>query len=181
MDIFTKNKFSSWLIVLLILLNISTLYLLWSKEIVKPEDSAPPPRERHENFIRFLREELQFSENKIQDYEQYRDKHANQNRELINQIQDLKRELHNEIFKEHPDTVRADLLAEQIGKKQIQIEKITFAHFLDLKKLCGKEQQEKLHTLLDEFHRKNRLQQEQPPPPDRRRPKDPPPRDRPRN
>lgn len=162
------------------LFNIGTLYLLWTKEILPPGEPAPPPREGHANFINFLREDLQFSDSQIQDYEQYRERHAVQTRELTNQIQDLKRELHNQIFKEHPNTIRADSLAEEIGKKQSQIEKITFAHFLDLKKLCGEEQQEKLHALLDEFHRKNSRQQ-QSTPPDRRRPEYPPPGEGPRN
>ena len=180
MDIFTKKRTSFWLILLLVLLNISTLYILWSKEINNPDRPFPRTQERHGNFIRFLREELKFSENQIIDYEQYRERHANQTRELTNQVYNLKQELHNEIFQERPKTARVDSLAEEIGKKQTQIEKITFSHFLDLKKLCGKEQQEKLQVLIDDYHHKNRPPGQQPQP-KRRRPGGPPPRERPRN
>jgi hypothetical protein len=70
-----------------------------------------------------------------------------------------------ELFKEIPDTSLTCKLAQQIGELQTEIEVITFNHFMDLKQLCGKDQQDKLHTLLDEFYRRNR-----PPGPDR--PKD---------
>jgi periplasmic protein CpxP/Spy len=180
MDLFKQKRISSWLIVLLILLNVSTLYLLWSKEIKKPDRPAPQTRERSEKFNSFLREKLQFSANQIQEYEQYRDKHAEQTRKLMNQTHDLKQKLLNEIFNEEPDTTRSDKLAEEIGIRQTQIERITFSHFLDLKKLCGKEQQNKLRALIDDFHRKNRPPQQQPPR-NRRGPEGPPPRERPRN
>ncbi len=179
MDVFTQKRFTSWVFVLLILLNLSTLYILWSKDKNKSDRPFPPPRERAGNFILFLREELKFRDNQVQDYGQYRNKHAERTRRLMNQVHSLKQEMFNEIFKDEPDSTKANMIAEEIGIIQNQIEKVTFAHFLDLKKLCGTEQTEKLQALIADFNRKNRPPE--PPPPNRRRPGGPRPGERPRN
>ena len=59
----------------------------------------------------------------------------------------------DEIFNDKTDTTKAMQITDMIGKNQKKIEQITFKHFLDLKKLCGKDQVGKLHGLVDEFFR----------------------------
>ena len=75
----------------------------------------------------------------------------------------------DEIFNDEPDTIKAMQIADLIGKKQTELERITFKHFSDLKELCGKEQLDKLRGLMDEFYRRNppERHETQPPPHDR--------------
>src|SRR3989304_2615820 len=156
MDIFTKKRFTFWSIILLVILNVFTISLLWLNQYSRPV--APPPlREPKEDqrTLQFLQKELNLTDAQIQQYDQLRQAHNKRTRLLVNDIRYSKREMMDEIFKDEPDTSKSMQIADLIGKKQTELERITFKHFLDLKELCGKEQLNKLQGLMDEFFRRN--------------------------
>jgi hypothetical protein len=97
--------------------------------------------------------------------------HFQKTKALHDHIRDLKRELFNELSVSAPDTVKAGRLAEEIGARQRELEKITFYHFLALKRLCVPEQQNKLDRLFDELVRMMDPQRRPPPPDGRTRPR----------
>ena len=180
MDIFTKKCVTFWIIFLLVVLNISTVSMLWLNQNRGP--GAPPPRgkERQDHrTLEFLQRELDLTDEQILQYNQLRQEHAEQTRVLINDIRRLKQEMMDEMFYDEPDTTKAMEIANLISKKQTEVERITFNHFLDLKELCGMEQVDKLRGLVDEFFRRNLPPgQQEPPPPQRQdRPMNPPPRE----
>jgi len=177
MDIFTKNRFTFWTIVILVILNISTISMLWfnqNKRIgVSPQIREPRQDQR---TLQFLQKELNLTDAQIKQYDQLRQAHGERTRPLVNDIRQLKKEMMDEIFNDEPDTIKAMQIADLIGKKQTELERITFKHLLDLKELCGKEQLGKLQGLMDEFFRRNPPQGQGAPPP-RERPMNPPPRE----
>ena len=180
MDIFAKKRVTFWIIFLLVVLNISTISMLWLNQNRGP--GAPPPRgkERQDNrTLEFLQKELDLTDEQILQYDQLRQTHAEQTRVLIDDIRRLKQEMMDEMFYDEPDTAKAMQLADLIGEKQTEVEQITFDHFLDLKKLCGTEKIGKLRGLVDEFFRKNlpQSQKEPRPPHPQDRPMNPPPRE----
>jgi len=185
MDIFTKKRAAFWIIFLLVVLNISTISMLWLNQNRGP--GVPPPRDQarqDQGTLEFLQRELDLTDEQILQYDQLRQTHAEQTRVLINDIQRLKKEMIDGIFYDEPDTMKAMEIADLIGDKETEVEQITFNHFLDLKQLCGTEQVDKLRGLVDEFFRRNQQPgQQEPPPPHRQdRPMNPPPREkRPRN
>ncbi|MBD3386965.1 periplasmic heavy metal sensor [candidate division KSB1 bacterium] len=109
--------------------------------------------------LKFLQQELEFTDAQIEQYDQIRKQHHQRVTALQKDIHRYKRELMEEVFTQQPDTLRAMKIAALISEKQEQIERITFLRFLDLKALCGKEQSEKLHRLIDESLRKHPLPQ----------------------
>jgi len=166
MDIFTKKRFTFWAIILLVILNVFTISLLWLNQYSRPV--APPPlREPKEDqrTLQFLQKELSLTDVQIHQYDELRRVHAEQTRVLVNQIRQLKKDMMDEIFNYELDTLKAMQIADLIGKKQTELERITFKHFLDLKELCGKEQLNKLQGLMDEFFRRNPPQRHEAPPP----------------
>ena len=179
MDIFTKKRFTFWTIVSLVVLNVFTISLLWLNR--NTHSDAPSPvggQKQDQQTLQFLQKELNLTDAQIQQYDQFRRAHNKQTRLLVNDIRDSKREMMDEIFNNEPDTSKAMRIADLIGKKQTELEVITFKHFLDLKGLCGKEQLDKLHGLMDEFFRRNPQQrQEVQPPHQRDRTINPPPRE----
>jgi Spy/CpxP family protein refolding chaperone len=179
MDIFTKNRFTFWTIVILVILNISTISMLWFNQN-RRIGASPQIREprQDQRTLQFLQKELNLTDEQIQQYDQLRQTHAEQTRLLVNDVRDSKREMMNEIFNDEPDIARAMQIADLIGKKQTELERITFKHFSDLKELCGKEQLDKLHELMDEFFRRNPPEGHQEPPPHQQdRTMNPPPRE----
>lgn len=178
MDIFTKKRLTFWAIVLLVILNVSTISLLWLNQNTR-QGGPPPPRapEQDQRTLQFLKKELNLTDTQIHKYDQLRQAHAEKTRVLINNIRQLKKDMIDEIFNDGPDTIKAMQIADLIGKKQTELERITFKHFLDLRELCGKEQLGKLQGLVDEFFRRNPPPGMEAPPRERERPMNPPPRE----
>ncbi len=180
MDFLTKKRYTFWIIFLLVVLNISTVSMLWLIYTRKPAGQlhARIPQEDHRT-LQFLQKELDLTDTQIQQYEQLRQTHAEKIRHLINDIRQLKKEMMDEVFSNNPDSAKMAEIAGLIGNKQAEIERLTFEHFLDLKKLCGKDQVGKLQRLLDEFFKRNPPPREQAPPPptERDRPMEPSPRE----
>lgn len=165
MDIFAKKRFTLWTIILLVVLNISTISMLWLNQKNRP--GVPPPLRalrQDQRTLQFLQKELNLTDAQIQQYDQLRQAHAHQTRGLINDIRGLKQKMMDEIFNDEPDSTKAMEIAGLIGEKQTEVERMTFNHFLDLKELCGKDQIGKLKGLIDEFFRSN-------PPPGQQRPR----------
>lgn len=161
MDIFTRKRIIFWSFLLLIVLNIFTISLLWMN---RPDERPLPPRavppgQQAPGTLKFLQQELGFTDAQIEEYDQIRKRHHQRVFALQNDVHRYKREMMEEVFAQRPDTTRAKELAALLSEKQEQIERFTFLHFLDLKALCGKEQSKKLHRLIDEFLRKQPLPQ----------------------
>ena len=174
MDILTQKRFMFWLILLLVVLNLSMTALVWQSSMdkkIKPpiEDSRSSRR-----TLTFLQRELGFTDAQIEDYDRLRQKHQNEIRPLIESMRQAKREMMQEIFQAQPDTLHAMHIAREIGEKQTRIEKLTFNHFLQLKELSGPDQVKNLHVLVEEFFRKNPASQSAPSSPRRNRPPHPP-------
>ncbi|MBN2011732.1 periplasmic heavy metal sensor [candidate division KSB1 bacterium] len=172
-----KNKLSVWLIALLVILNIATVSMFWINFNRNPMRQTPfglqPPEQR---TLQFLQQELGLTDAQIKLYDQLRQAHAKQTRPLLQNIRQLKRQMMDEIFSSEPDSGKVVEFTRRIGDIQAEIERLTFEHFLDLKKLCGENQVDKLQELLDEFFRRNPAPgQPGAPAPGYRRPMAPPP------
>ena len=156
MDVFMKNRFVRWTIIVLVLLNVSTLAMLWFVSTRRPTGPPEHPRQRDEEAARFLQEELQLDDDQFQEYLRLRDAHRNRADRINRTLMELKREMLGELFHEHPDTVRAFAIARRTGSLQVELERITLMHFMELKDLCGIEQKDKLESLLQQFFHQHR-------------------------
>jgi len=148
MDFQKKNRFMLWTIVVLLILNISTLALLWFGLLKRPKPLPPPgTHERLLEGIRFLEKELNLSEKQIQQFIESRNKHAEQAKGIHDKIHHLKKQILDELFKSAPDSVIFQKLSHAIGNHQSELEQLLIEHFLELKSYCRPEQQEKLKGL----------------------------------
>src|SRR4030042_5306287 len=108
MDIFTKNRFTFWTIVILVILNISTISMLWFNQN-RRIGASPQIREpkQDQRTLQFLQKELDLTDAQIRQYDQLRLAHEQQTRGLINDLRRLKQEMMTEIFNTEPDTIKA--------------------------------------------------------------------------
>jgi len=175
MDIFKQKHYLGLVVILLVLLNLTTLTMLW---IGRPERQAPlrGPRnliEEQHRIQQLLKEELGFDEAQIEQYLQMRRKHGERVRQLDEEIRQLKKQMFDEVLQENPQPTLSDSLLKLTQEKQLQIERLTFQHFLDLKKICKPEQQDKLKLLMHEMFRRQPARHDDgqfPHPPDGERP-----------
>src|SRR4030042_3284859 len=101
MDIFTKNRFTFWTIVILVILNISTISMLWFNQN-RRIGASPQIREprQDQRTLQFLQKELDLTDVQIRQYDQLRQAHAEQTRVLINDIRQSKKDMMDEIRSE---------------------------------------------------------------------------------
>jgi len=180
MDIFKQRRYLLFLVVLLVVLNLGTITLLW---IGRPP--APDSRERqvlpHQQDARLkdlLKRELKFNDEQIARYFQLRENHRQQFEKLNEEIRQLKQQMFDAVFSREPQPEISDSLLQLSLQKQAQLDRLTYQHFLDLKKLCNPDQQDQLKMLIGEFFRQQGAPQgkgQVPPPPGRSEGTPPPP------
>lgn len=160
MDIFKQKRFLGFVVALLVVLNAALLTLLWlgrpanrpglagGREMQKDR----PPMEQ------MLRKELGFDDQQIQTYLELREKHQQQFVKLNSQLQQIKKQMFDQVFEENPDSVLSAELLDKSVQLQQQIDRITYAHLLALKDLCKADQQGQLKKLVAEVFKINRPQ-----------------------
>jgi protein CpxP len=170
MDIFKQKRFLVYIIILLVILNISTLFMMWIGRPPLPPAPRSPISPEHEKarIEQLLKYELGFDKAQAEQYLRMRREHHERVTSLKIEIQQIKRKMFDEVLKDNPQPMPSDSLLKLTQEKQDNLERQTFQHFLDLKKLCKPEQQDKLKLLVHEVFR------HRPAPRDENRPVHPP-------
>lgn len=150
MNYFSTQRITTWTIVILIILNLSTLAMLWFSRFIRP--ATPLPGEGSGNVAHFLYQELDLTDDQARQFDELRRQHFQESKVLVEASQQLKRELFEEVFASSPDTEKLQGIAEEIGAKQAELETLRFTHFLELKSLCQPEQSEKFQALFREIY-----------------------------
>jgi len=151
MDIFKKNKLLIISVIVLALLNIATLITIW----FSPRERKPHFPDHHQPQQRIIRNllinELHLSDIQMHAFEKSGDIHFHNSRAILDKIHKNKTDMFDELFKDIPDTTKISGYLKEIGTDQSELEKLTFDHFLELKKLCNQEQKIKFKSLLKDM------------------------------
>ncbi len=176
MDFLSKQKLTNLLIIVLVIINILSLSFIWYKEMHRPQ--LPPPQPDRENVGRFIKDQLNLSDEQKGKFDMYMKEHAEVTQRMNDEIGGLKKEILIEAFNANPDSSKVTTFSEKIGKIQSDYEKFLYEHFRKLGTVCNPEQKEKLKNIfLSSFRPKERPGM--PPPGNREgrpRPDGPPPR-----
>jgi hypothetical protein len=144
------KRLYSWVIIILIILNISTLAFLWYSYNRRPVNHLPPQRENEKELrINFMKNELGFDDAQGKKLEEILDKHFTDRRIIEDSIKFFKDEITKEILKPASDNNRIKELAEKIGSLQVRIEILLSEHFQSIKNLCKPEQLNKFEHFLN--------------------------------
>jgi Spy/CpxP family protein refolding chaperone len=158
-----NSKFLKVVIVILLIINISTLAFMWMHK--PPMQQAPPPPPPHErnDVFEHLTHELKLSEQQRNQYDQLRKEHH----AAMESLQEKGRATHDHFFallqNKSADSTLVSKLADSISNNQKQIELVTFYHFQKVRAICNPEQQKKFDEIIDDA-----LQMMFPKPPPRR-------------
>ena len=138
-----KTKLLSIAVIALLLLNFGILSFLFLSKGNPPSDRKMP-RE-------IVIEKLHFDKNQIVAYEKIIEIHQNTIRDLDKSIRETKNELYQLLNSDKIDSVQKDSLFLRLASYQKQIETTHFNHFLDIKKICKKEQLSDYNDLTKEL------------------------------
>lgn len=140
-----KTKLLSVAIIALLVLNFGILGFLFLSKKHEP-NGRKMPRE-------IVIERLHFDENQIVEYETIIEEHQKNIRNLDRLIRKTKNELYQLLNEEKIDSSQKDSLYLKLANYQKQIETTHFNHFLEIKKLCKKEQLDDYEYLTGELSR----------------------------
>jgi protein CpxP len=155
MDIFKQKRYLVYIIILLVILNMSTLLMVWIGRPSHRSANRGPVSPEHEKarVEQLLKDELGFDETQTEQYLMMRQEHHKRVTSLRHEIRQLKKQMFDEVLQDNPQPMLSDSLLRLAQEKQANLEQLTFKHFLDLKKLCKPEQRDKLKLLMHEVFR----------------------------
>lgn len=148
MDIFTKNKFMTWAVVLLTVLNTVLIVLLWTSRNEPPNGREGPPTRERADLNEFIIKELSLDGNQQKQFEELRKQHRQQADKLQQEMKPLRDSLFN--YSANPDAGRVNALTQGIGSRQAQLELITHNHFKSLRDICNEEQKKKFDEIIND-------------------------------
>ena len=157
-------RFLKIVIIVLILVNLSTLAFMWFN---RPGSGMLA---RRPVAAGFLVKELELSGSQRKEYFQLRGDH----RVILKELQEHDKALHNlffeQLFSEVPDPKSVHDLADSIAENRRKMEMITYNHFRQVKQILNPAQQKKFGEIFDEV-----IRMVLPPPPSPPSPEAPPP------
>jgi len=148
----TKKHLITGFIIFLIIINIVALSTIIYRNKTTPQPIDNDYVQFRQNIdehgmYRFFRDELQLTPEQFVRFRDINEKNRQQSREIARALHNKRLEMVQEISKENPDTEKLDQIAREIGTLHYELKRNTYHHFIDLKELCNKEQQEHLQHL----------------------------------
>jgi len=139
-------KSTKWLIGALVLMNLVLLSVLFS---FKSGAS-------HKKGI-FFKKELNLSDEQAVKVKNLHDTYIKNARAHYKEIRSMKKEMIEVIAAETPDTIKAQNIATEIGRKEVAKEQMLINHYLSLQAECTPEQRQKLKRVFqDRISRKKK-------------------------
>ena len=136
MDLVTKQKTTLWLIIVLVILNITTLVMLWLPGEARriPGRHSTPPKDR--TFFK----ELNLSMEQEKQFDQYRSEYFRVIGKYTRQINRKKYEIMEMLFKTEPDSQKLNVLTDELGLLNAKFEKVRFRQILKMKTILSDDQ-----------------------------------------
>jgi periplasmic protein CpxP/Spy len=131
-----KNNGLKYLVAIALIINAATLIFFWYNR---------PPQEgkRGARPGQVLIEELKMDEKQLALFKPLRDQHHQAHDSLLQIIADQRQILYSQ------KQAANDTIVQKIGIVQAEIERITYEHFKEVRKICTPEQQAQLDILLE--------------------------------
>ena len=151
MNFFRENKMMSYLLLLLVVMNISTIgfcWILWNKMEHKqnfPIGINNPPGKQN-----VVEDELQLTPEQRKQFSESREKHFAARKVIDEKINENRNQLFDMIKNDKPDSLAMNKIAAQIGELETQKQLGIIKHFKELRAICTKEQKERFDHWIDD-------------------------------
>ena len=152
----TNNRFISWLIVILLLVNIATLAFYWGNHFKQQRDNSP--RE-------FLVKKLNFNENQRRLYFELAADHNKNARKIRELIKNKKDSLFQLLQSDTVIESARNNAAIQVSLSIQSLDILTFEHFKKVRAICTEEQKPKFDAIIQKMVNSVNSPQKEPQPP----------------
>ena len=149
MNFFSKNKIVFWLLVFLVVINLSALVTFL---VLFSQDPLASKQESKENPGITFRKELSLSPSQSEKVEVILADYRSSTEPLTLNIRNYRSQLLEELAKDKPDTSLINSSVEKICLLQKQMQKASVAQYMALKEICTPSQCQRLSALYFELY-----------------------------
>lgn len=150
----SKLKWLVWTVVILAILNISTLgTILYHRYFTSDRNDAVSirkmrPKNDTENFSgRYFRDKLDLDKDQMEKFRSINSDFRQKAHEVTLELFRIRKEMLNQLSMSESDTVKLSLLSDSVGMLHGELKKLSFRYYLDVKNICRPEQQKKLQYI----------------------------------
>ncbi|MCX6266321.1 MAG: hypothetical protein NTW16_03060 [Bacteroidetes bacterium] len=149
MNFFNKNRLIFWVLIILVVINISALisFFLFTKTAV--QTPCCPPEEQQCNAFR---DELNLSTGQTLKVTEINKRYKEFAEPISMEIKGARTSILTELEKDVPDTIRLNSLTNQLALLQSKIQRENITQYRELKRVCTPEQAQKLSALYRDLY-----------------------------
>lgn len=144
MDYFLKKRFSAWLVIFLLVVNIAAISTILFH--IYSGDPSPATVEISETG-NILFNQLGLDADQKESYQTLNREYNQQSQKILDALTEKRSEMLAELTEEIPDTAILNAIAFDIGKLHTNLKRLTIQNFIGLKKICTPEQQQQLSKM----------------------------------
>lgn len=153
-----KHTLMVWAIVILAMMNISTLLTVVYHQYQsgkEPSSNGMASKQLEvdaEKFSgRYFRDQLSFSNEQMNKFRDFNRPFRMQAKAITIELAEKRKAMLTEMASQNSDTARLNALSDSIGIMHNMLKKLTYRYYLDIKNICNKVQQKKLEQLFKEM------------------------------
>lgn len=153
-----KQSLLIWSVVILVVLNVSTLATIAYHKFREnePAGSCAMPQGQleadAEKFSgRYFHNQLGFSADQMDRFREFNPVFRQQARAVTLELSAKRKQMLDAMASNNVDTVQLNALSDSIGYLHSHLKKLTYKYYLDMKSICTPEQQQKLEQLFKDM------------------------------
>lgn len=152
MDLVNQNKFKNGLIIVLLVINLLTVSVIWI-QTTKRDDTpvVAPPGKGNSESVNLMKQVLELNEDQTRELDMMMAIKIDESKKYNDSLDYLKKQLAEDLIKDHPDSIDAQKKSQKIGQLQTKVEMIRYNHFKELLSICTPGQKQKLKPVLIEL------------------------------
>jgi Spy/CpxP family protein refolding chaperone len=153
-----NHRILVWIIVILIATNLSTVGSFYYHKLT--EVKVPVSHQEVQaditvdHNINFFSDQLNLEADQTDQFRTINQFYNQTARAIELNLSHLRRDLIEELGVQNPDTLRINQLTSEIGENHRKLKQLTATFYLNMKKICSKDQQIKLHSMFQSMQSK---------------------------
>ena len=149
MNFFDKNRLAFWILIFLVIINVSALVTFF---VAKPKVNTSEIKPAETRPGAALQAELSLAPDQNIKVNEINSAYKASSEPIIISIKEKKAELLEELSKENTDTNRIKVILHDLDIRQNNLQQANIKQFLALKKICTPEQTRKLSQIYSELY-----------------------------
>jgi hypothetical protein len=153
-----KNRWMGWAIVILAVMNITTiLTIVYNRNQSGQAESITVPGQLQTEDAsvkysgRYFRDHLNLNRTQMDRFVEFNPVFRQQARSINIDLDRIRHQMLIEMASKNSDNNKLDMLSDSIGFLHANLKKLTYGYYLNIKNICDQQQQKKLEQLFGEI------------------------------